>query len=795
MKQRLEKYGSIPILQTRQSQDGYDCENEAISKWLPAFFLKQKEVKAGLLPLRRLFPSKKMADFTIPNTTPVVELECRKAFEALEEREKKYAHYLSRAAYEGSLIVLIQTSSESAPIIMLLQKLFAEQEIESLKKAAQEMDKRITDEDFKALLAYAAAVYSNMGNYKSFGDTKIIPAISKEKLKMIVWESEAFKKHPVLMEPLWGACVNAMYNVQPQFQELGIWDKGISTYYSSNCTKQDVELVGEYMQEKDISPYNTRLFKTVSKDGKVTYQLRLASAAKSDKPVTCKDGFKDTVAEFLGSHQMKDATLNITRGDYSPILNRVVKNLENAKKYAANDNQKLMLENYIHCFITGSINAHKDGSRYWIKDKGPIVESYIGFIESYRDPYGVRGEFEGFVAMVNKEMSEKFGLLVEKAEDLLKVLPWPAEFEKDKFLRPDFTSLDVLSFAGSGIPAGINIPNYDDIRQKDGFKNVSLGNVLSSYNKDKNITFLEEPDKELYAELRGPSFEVQVGLHELLGHGSGKLFSEEKDGTFNFDKEKVKDLISGGEISSWYKAGETWDSIFSTISSTYEECRAECVGLYLSIPKEILSIFGHVGKQADDIMYINWLNMVRAGLLGLEYYSPTTQTWKQAHMQARYVILQVLLAAGKGFVQIKKTIGGDGKPDLLITLDQSKIETVGKDAIGEFLKKLQNYKSTASYKQGKEMYDSLSKVSSDSPFGNFIELRDIVVARKQPRKMFVQAHTEIKDDKVELQEFDASFEGIIKSFVTRFPYHDSELEQIWNADKAFHFYHVSKPKV
>ena len=90
-----------------------------------------------------------------------------------------------------------------------------------------------------------------------------------------------------------------------------------------------------------------------------------------------------------------------------------------------------------------------------------------------------------------------------------------------------------------------------------------------------------------------------------------------------------------------------------------------------------------------DIQYANWLSMVLAGIKGMEVFSPAAGEWKQAHSQARFVITQVMLEAGQDFLSIKEVTGEDGKPDLLITMDRSKIMTVGQPAISQFLTKLQ----------------------------------------------------------------------------------------------------------
>jgi dipeptidyl-peptidase III len=132
--------------------------------------------------------------------------------------------------------------------------------------------------------------------------------------------------------------------------------------------------------------------------------------------------------------------------------------------------------------------------------------------------------------------------------------------------------------------------------------------------KIDNTVFLDEIDRELMKKYKSKSFEVQVGLHELLGHGSGKLLRVDKDGHYNFDQETARNPIDGSKIEQCYEPGETYDSRFKAFSSAYEECRAESVGLLLFLDREVLKIFGHTEEQeVNDMIYVNWLMMVYAG--------------------------------------------------------------------------------------------------------------------------------------------------------------------------------------
>ena len=63
--------------------------------------------------------------------------------------------------------------------------------------------------------------------------------------------------------------------------------------------------------------------------------------------------------------------------------------------------------------------------------------------------------------------------------------------------------------------------------------------------------------------------DVQVGIHELLGHGSGKLFHKDTPDAEALVAKALPHPISGEPITGpFYDAGTTWDSTFGKIAST-----------------------------------------------------------------------------------------------------------------------------------------------------------------------------------------------------------------------------------
>lgn len=96
------------------------------------------------------------------------------------------------------------------------------------------------------------------------------------------------------------------------------------------------------------------------------------------------------------------------------------------------------------------------------------------------------------------------------------------------------------------------------------------------------------------------------------------------------------DPLTGKPPASYYEPGDTYDTKFGPLSSSYEECRAEAVGLYLSLDNDIMKIFNHEGDEAEEIMYVNWLSLVWTGAgRGLEWWEPG-RGWLQAHAQVKH---------------------------------------------------------------------------------------------------------------------------------------------------------------
>jgi dipeptidyl-peptidase-3 len=117
--------------------------------------------------------------------------------------------------------------------------------------------------------------------------------------------------------------------------------------------------------------------------------------------------------------------------------------------------------------------------------------------------------------------------------------------------------------------------------------------MSSESNDADTCPFIDPSEARTFHKHKYSAYYWWVVLHELLGHGTGKMMIQESEDQFNFDVDFPPiNPLTGDHITGWYKPGQTWTGQFGDLATTVDECRAELVGAYLMDDKNLLELFG-----------------------------------------------------------------------------------------------------------------------------------------------------------------------------------------------------------
>lgn len=262
------------------------------------------------------------------------------------------------------------------------------------------------------------------------GDQKIIPKVSPEFFQKLAAVS-------VRATELYKVIEHALFS-KPPFSLGYPSDTTTSAYYPgpARITKDEISLISRVMQEHQIYPENTRLRKTDT-SGQRVYDILQASVETDAEPIILTTDITGDVIRLI-------------RGDHAEELSKICACLTEAAKFAASPRQRLILNQYCENFRSGDLHIYRESQRQWIADRAPRVENIFGFVEPYRDPQGIRAEWEALVAFPNAEETELLTKLVKQSKTFIRRLPWAKDatdndgqgpFEKEDFDPPDFASI------------------------------------------------------------------------------------------------------------------------------------------------------------------------------------------------------------------------------------------------------------------------------------------------------------------------------------------------------------------
>ena len=401
-------------------------------------------------------------------------------------------------------------------------------------------------------------------------------------------------------------------------------------------------------------------------------------------------------------------------GRYDAYIRNIVRHLDAAVPFATAPMAKA-LRALIRFYETGEPADRVAYDVAWVEDRDSPVDTINGFVEVYMDARGVKGAWEALVYYVNPHKTASIRKLADAAQWFEDRMPWADVYKKQGVRGVSANAIDVVIETGDSgpiTPVGINLPNDQTIREHHGSKSVSLSNATQAYDKSTLPEFRrefawseEETDRaEKWSSIAS---ELTTEMHEVIGHGSGRIAEHLQGNPQGFLKEQY---------------------------SALEESRADLVALYF-VPHPKLVELGLV-EAADhaEIVRAEYEAYARNALVQLRRIREGSQI-EEDHMRNRQMIVGWLIANSRA-IEVRRR---DGKT-YYVVVDVEAFQ----EAAGRLLAEVQRIKSEGDYDAAKTLFETYG-VHFDPA------LRDEVVARVDRLRMpsytgFVQPKLEAVRD-------------------------------------------------
>ena len=320
-------------------------------------------------------------------------------------------------------------------------------------------------------------------------------------------------------------------------------------------------------------------------------------------------------------------------GRYAEYLKRANEFFAKAIPYAE-PNQEKVLRDLIRFYQTGEMKDWMQFGQDWTVNN-PDVDFANGFIEVYRDARAAKGTSQSFVSIRDAHTdSNKIAANAQYFEDRA---PWAEQYKKKGVTPPRAKAVETVIETGDFHvnTVGDNLPNENEIREKFGTKSFLLLSSSRAISQASGFGSIEEfgasPEEIAISKKYGDEASaLMTAMHEIIGHGSGKLNPKLTQGSESYLKEYYSTLEEGrADLMALWNVWDPKLKELGLISSPdvakamyYQAARTALLQLR-AIPKGDVIEEDH---QRDRAMIANYIAAKTGGIVrshrdGKEYWT------------------------------------------------------------------------------------------------------------------------------------------------------------------------------